>query len=859
MSRCPTREQLECLFADESSPSDLATIAAHVEDCPQCHELLARLTDDPDLERWRELLRKTSQGLLPDTDFLQRLKDSPPDPPGPEPGEEVSEPIRFPGAPTSKGPLGQLGPYHIRRELAAGGFGFLYEAVDSLDRAVAVKVLRPELAASAQHRARFDREVRTAAAIRHENIVTIFEVGDTPDFPLPYFVMEYVDGEALNTRLEQTGSPAPADAARIVREVALGLAEAHRQGVVHRDIKPRNIMLERATGRVKITDFGLARSMIEETGDGISESGRMIGTPAYMSPEQITAPGSVDQRTDIYSLGVVLYELLTGQRPFLGTQQKVIEHIIHDDPRPPRRVNKAIPRDLETICLKAMEKHPDRRYQTAAALADDLQRALRGEPIAARPVAVWERAIKWARRRRAVTALLAALFLVTIGAFAAITWKWREAEHRREQAEHEKDRADRNFNYARQAVEETADKLLANQQFREGPFQGLHDDLLTSAIDFYEDMVQQRGDDPSLDADRGRAYWRRGFVRSMRNRHELALTDYRHMEEVFRGLTKRVPDNPGYRRWLAWSLCSQGNMLRDLGRHGEAEPMYGQALRMLEDLVARHSGKPEFVVSLGATRMNRGKLAHRLGQLDDALAWHNRARELLEPLAVTEGEVGADRVRFLRETYQDQADVLIQLRRWPEAATTLRRLADVQPDHPRHWYDCAIAHLGADDLEGYRAICRQMFDRFGKTQDPQIAERLLYACVAAPEAVSDLSRLVPLAEHVATTGRWNQRLLGASLCRAGRPNEAVSCFETAAQAGSLRGWDLFFLAMAHHRAGNAAKGGQFLAQAQSWLDETLRADPLGTGKRWGWTERVETEQLRREAENVVVAAGAASE
>jgi WD40 repeat protein len=239
--------------------------------------------------------------------------------------------------------------------------------------------------------------------------------------------MEYVEGEALSDRLRRRGALAPREAAAIVRQVALGLDAAHARGQVHRDVKPSNILLEKSSGRAKITDFGLARTQ-EVHSQRLTLSGAIVGTPPYLSPEQITAPHRIDSRSDVYSAGVVLYELLTGEPPFRGLTHLVLEQMVHDEPRPPRRCDDTIPRDLETICLHCLEKEPGRRYADAAALAKDLGRFLDGQPVRARPVGRAERLWRWGRRNPLVASLVAALFLVLAGGLAGATSQWLRAE-----------------------------------------------------------------------------------------------------------------------------------------------------------------------------------------------------------------------------------------------------------------------------------------------------------------------------------------------------------------------------------------------------------------------------------------------
>jgi WD40 repeat protein len=305
-----------------------------------------------------------------------------------------------------------LDSFAIRKELGRGRFAIVYQAIDELDRLVAVKVLKPELAASAKERARFEQEARKAAAVRHDHVITVYQVGHERDSSLLYLVMEYLEGETLCDRLRRQGVLEPRAAAQTVRQVALGLAAAHARELVHRDVKPSNILLEAGSGRAKVTDFGLARAT--QAGSAASQSGAVVGTPAYISPEQVTVPAKVDSRSDVYSLGVVLYEALTGERPFRGLPHLVLHQVVHDEPRPPRKLHDAVPRDLETITLKCLAKEPGRRYQSAGELAEDLQRWLDGRPIQARPVGVLGRMWRWCRRKPGLASAVAAatLFLV---------------------------------------------------------------------------------------------------------------------------------------------------------------------------------------------------------------------------------------------------------------------------------------------------------------------------------------------------------------------------------------------------------------------------------------------------------------
>jgi tetratricopeptide (TPR) repeat protein len=326
-----------------------------------------------------------------------------------------------------------FGDYELQQVLGRGGMGVVYRARQvSLGRLVALKMIRAGLWAEPEEVQRFRNEAQAIADLDHPGIVTIHEVGQLQQ--RHYFTMKLVEGASLAKMLAEFPAE-PANAARLVADVAAAVHHAHLRGILHRDLKPANILVDEE-GHPHITDLGLAKRVASDS--ELTQSGAVLGTPAYMAPEQASGHrGSVTTASDVYGLGAVLYALLTGRAPFGGDSViDTIDAVRTQAPKPPSRINATVPRDLEIICLKCLEKEPSRRYSSARDLADDLRRWLAGEPIAARPVGGLTRALMWCRRRPTLAGTAAALVLALIGGFAGTIWKWRDAEHQKTKLAH---------------------------------------------------------------------------------------------------------------------------------------------------------------------------------------------------------------------------------------------------------------------------------------------------------------------------------------------------------------------------------------------------------------------------------------
>jgi hypothetical protein len=331
-----------------------------------------------------------------------------------EPPTPAASPAAEPGtgpASATEPLLPALGPHELRGEIGSGGMGVVYRAWDLLlGRMVALKMLRGSLLSSPGSVQRFCREAQAAARVRHPHLLPVISIGLFQGQPC--FTMPYLPGDTLAHRVKQPWTPR--QAAALLEKVARGVAAAHAEGIVHRDLKPSNILFD-DQGEPLVADFGLAK-FFSEQGVEITVPGQVMGTPAYMSPEQVCAAHDrVGPASDVWSLGVILYLLLTGQRPFPGEQRdEVFERIRNHSPRPPSQIRRDVPPELESLVLVCLDKDPARRYPTAAELADDLARWLCGEPIRARPAG-------WRRHRRAITrAALAAVLLA--GLLGGVWW-----------------------------------------------------------------------------------------------------------------------------------------------------------------------------------------------------------------------------------------------------------------------------------------------------------------------------------------------------------------------------------------------------------------------------------------------------
>jgi tetratricopeptide (TPR) repeat protein len=537
-------------------------------------------------------------------------------------------------------PFAQIGRYRLVKLLGTGTFGTVWSAWDTqLDRGVAVKLPRVGQWTNPAQEERFLREARSTAQLKHPHIVTVHDVGQ--DRQTVYLVADLVRGVSLAEWIKESGFSFRQSAEMMAR-VADALAYAHRQGVVHRDLKPSNVLLEEAgeardavvSLSPKITDFGLAKREVGEI--TLTLEGQVLGTPAYMSPEQIRDPHAVDGRSDLYSIGVILYQLLTGELPFRGVTRMLLEQVQYDEPRPPRRLNDKIPRDLETIALKCLAKEPERRYRTADELAADLRRWLTGEPIHARPVGRVARLSRWCRRQPVLAGLLVALVVVFLSGLGGVTWQWLLAERNRAQAEANAAVSD---TLRRQAENVLAATSQAVHQYfvlaEKAPSKADLTEqkrIAEAELDLWQRLLAQRPGDAALQASAASVYFRLGTLNRQMKQYPEALAALENGRALQEELARSSPAVAYFHATLANVDLQMGMIHNAMGQPDKGLEACHRALASQEQLVTAHPQHLGDKLVLAIIHTEIGNSHRHAGRLIEAFRHYHQARYVVQEL-----------------------------------------------------------------------------------------------------------------------------------------------------------------------------------------------------------------------------------
>ncbi len=697
----PSSEQLTAFVLGQLDDEDVYTvIERHLSECSVCCQLLQTTAEDSLVALARR-------------------------------GKDTSIPFDSTPSPSTSQSWSPPRGYEIVEKLGEGGMGVVWKAKQrGLNRLVALKRIRSVGPASVETLIRFRREAEAVARMQHANIVQIYEIGEQDGEP--YLVLEYVGGGSLAQRLAD--GPLPPDrAAALVETLARAIHHAHAQGIIHRDLKPANVLLEsggrqptagesKAKGQEsvgvrpslgqslpKITDFGLAKRLDEDT--RLTQTNAILGTPSYMAPEQCGSnPAAVGALADIYALGAILYETLTGRPPFRGPSvMDTLEQVRQRDPVPPRDLQPKVPRDLQCICLKCLEKEPRRRYKSADELADDLGRFRAGEPIRARPIGRLERLLKWMRRKPAWATLAGCIVVAIVLLIGGATWHDRRLRAQVVRAENAETQTRQQYRDARDLSKRILGRLGDLKPTRAPGERELFAGVLDDALAFHRDTLQRSADpDPEVRADMANALYQIGVLQSHLEQTENADHSFRAAARLYEQLTAESPDRLDYPQEL--SNCY--NALGCIQPNEDAVSWCQKTLELRQEIVRRQPDDAAAAANLAQGHLNLGVRLHLLHRRNEAEEQYLHAVDAAKKVVAERPDlIGcrttlADAYINLGLSYHqtDRKDQRFKQRRrqadecFQEAETLLQRLMRDHPHHPEFFISYAAVCVNHGNL-----------------------------------------------------------------------------------------------------------------------------------------------------------------
>lgn len=755
----------------------------------------------------------------------------------------------------------KIGHFRLETKVGAGASGAVWKAHDEeLDRTVAIKIPR-----NASQKPRdvemFFREARAVAQLQHPGIVSMFEVGR--DGETLYLVSEFIDGLTLSDWM--TGRRlTPREAASMAAKLADALHYAHEAGVIHRDLKPANILLDRDE-QPHIADFGLARRDAGEV--TLTVDGQVIGTPAYMAPEQARGDShSADRRADVYAIGGILFELLTGERPFRGNSQMLLHQVLTEPAPRVTSLNSHVPRDLETICLKCLEKEPGQRYQTAGELLEDLQAFLENRPVKVRPVGRVGTLIRWAKRKPVIAGLSAAVIVATVGGVSGIIWQWREAqanlrqsqtylgeanknlkaataaqtaaeeaeqaavsarkktEEAKKLADQQREEAEKSFGLARATLYRFVTQVPNHELLKKPGLEEVKRDLQLLGRDYYLKLVEARPDDLKVKFELALNRFFLAMTLEDMGQDKDAAAEYMAASVLMQEQLDADPDSPRNRRNLAACLGNLANVQIALGQQAEGIESYRKILGIQKKLVEENPDDSTSELHMAMTMLNLGSLEYDEERYEAALKTLDETQVIGDRLLAAHGDDPNVQV-FAGETLHVQGRCHRGLKRPEVALEYLEKAADIfqgfvdrQPDDVRSqeklssvWADMAYVHFKVPDQ--------------AKTEDAW-ATSLKHVEIAhekAPQVSvfkNQLSRrLAARAYHLCSFGKLEPALADITRARELKADSPFYLFHTA------QGLADFIVAMDTSTEplpeDVLAQRGAVLEKAFVWLDEAI--------------------------------------